>query len=128
MYNLPNPIKELIYSFDPTYYYYYYKVLEEILYVTSLWEIKFNKGLAHRNFSTESNLSLLFAREYTNFWNIHLLNEYKYMYNDYQEYIIQGEICYPRSLMDYTKKNIWFHKIFHKIKKNTDLKKLCNKN
>ena len=121
--NLPIEIKRRIYSFDPTYFNEFNKVLIELLNVTCLWEIIFNKNLDNNLFSIEKNynLSFEFTNNYMNFWNFNILVNYP----DYYINLIRNKnrmICYNRSLMDYKKKEFWFNKILYKIKKNKIIK------
>jgi hypothetical protein len=123
MLNLPIEIKRRIYSFDSTYFNEFNKVLFELLNVTCLWEIIFNKNLDNNLFSIEKNynLSFEFTNNYMNFWNFNILVNYP----DYYINLIRNKnrmICYNRSLMDYKKKEFWFNKILYKIKKNKIIK------
>lgn len=123
MLNLPTEIKRRIYSFDSTYFNEFNKVLIELLNVTCLWEIIFNKNLDNNLFSIEKNynLSFEFTNNYMNFWNFNILVNYP----DYYINLIRNKnrmICYNRSLMDYKKKEFWFNKILYKIKKNKIIK------
>lgn len=123
MFNLPIEIKRRIYSFDSTYFNEFNKVLIELLNVTCLWEIIFDKNLNNNLFSIEKNynLSFEFTNNYMNFWNFNILVNYP----DYYINLIRNKnrmICYNRSLMDYKKKEFWFNKILYKIKKNKIIK------
>ena len=104
MYNLPNNIIQLIYSFDSTYHQSYTDLKKEFLQVNDFWGLKFNNSQVSQKMTSDkmrSNYQQI--KNLTNYWNTNFLKNHcpNYLENIWQD---KNGVC---SAIHYTDNNKW---------------------